>query len=683
MKQTKNLKYSALLILFTTALVLFAAPSMSYAADAAENAEVIYSTAESPDALPELDTGNTWPVTIDPATGDTNCESGENITLAQALGISEEKADELTSGSENENREELNDYLDEQGIYDTAETEDGQIQVAFPYACQELLVYLDQGELKNSYGASHAIYCELTKCYVLQYDSPQAAREAEELLREELGEDKVLVNLPMHAAVRWQYSTNFTPEMSTSWGVDRMALDTLRDKANNSSISRKVLVAVLDSGINRSHEMFANRTISPYSKSFIGQVADMGYDYYDDSGNGKGGGHGTHVAGTVADGTSGQISLLILKVFNYDGEGSLFIFDEGLQEAYNCGAKVANFSGAIPAESPVSASDKKTLNKYLKRFWDKGLLLVCAAGNEGVNTGYSYSFPASAAYNASVSAYESDDSDGSLNMAEWSNFGDPVDFTAPGVDIMSAGLSDAELYPKMSGTSMACPHITAAAAMIKLYNPKATPAEVFAMLKRICYKSPGMGTKDYYRGYGLPVFKNGAYPKLMRAQKITLSKTKYVYNGKVRKPSVTVKYGSTVLTAGKNYSISYKKNKKAGIATVYITGKGLFVGTVKKTFQICPKGTSLKKLKKGKKKLTITWKKQKKQTSGYQILLATNSKFTKGKKKVTVSGASKTKKEVKGLKSGKTYFVKIRTYKKVGKKKVWSAWSKVKKQKVR
>ena len=104
MKQTNSLKYSALLILFTAALMLFAAPGISYAADAAENAKVIYSTAESPDALPELDTGNTWPVTIDPATGDTNCESGENITLAQALGISEEKADALTSGSENEDR---------------------------------------------------------------------------------------------------------------------------------------------------------------------------------------------------------------------------------------------------------------------------------------------------------------------------------------------------------------------------------------------------------------------------------------------------------------------------------------------------------------------------------------------------------------------------------------------------
>ena len=97
-----------------------------------------------------------------------------------------------------------------------------------------------------------------------------------------------------------------------------------------------------------------------------------------------------------------------------------------------------------------------------------------------------------------------------------------------------------------------------------------------------------------------------------------------------------------------------------------------------------PKGTSLKKLNKGKKSIKIKWKKQsakmaKSRISGYQIQLATNSKFTKGKKTVTVKGYKKTSRKIKELKRGKKYYVKIRTYKTVGGKKYYSPWSKTKK----
>ena len=64
--------------------------------------------------------------------------------------------------------------------------------------------------------------------------------------------------------------------------------------------------------------------------------------------------------------------------------------------------------------------------------------------------------------------------------------------------------------------------------------------------------------------------------------------------------------------------------------------------------------------------------------TGYQIQLATNSKFTKGKKLVTVKGYATTSKKVKKLKKKKKYFVRIRTYKKVGKITYYSGWSKAK-----
>ncbi len=86
---------------------------------------------------------------------------------------------------------------------------------------------------------------------------------------------------------------------------------------------------------------------------------------------------------------------------------------------------------------------------------------------------------------------------------------------------------------------------------------------------------------------------------------------------------------------------------------------------------------------KAKKAAAVKWKKQaaKMSTSritGYQIQLATDSKFTKNKKTVNVKGYSKSSKKVTGLKGGKKYWVRIRTYKKVGSATYYSAWSKAK-----
>ena len=103
------------------------------------------------------------------------------------------------------------------------------------------------------------------------------------------------------------------------------------------------------------------------------------------------------------------------------------------------------------------------------------------------------------------------------------------------------------------------------------------------------------------------------------------------------------------------------------------------------TKKITPKKTKIKSLKKAKTsgKVTVKWKKQTAKVigshiSGYQLQLATNSKFTKNKKTVTVKGYKKTSKTVKGLKKGKKYYVRIRTYKTLGGRKYYSSWSKAK-----
>ena len=111
--------------------------------------------------------------------------------------------------------------------------------------------------------------------------------------------------------------------------------------------------------------------------------------------------------------------------------------------------------------------------------------------------------------------------------------------------------------------------------------------------------------------------------------------------------------------------------------------KGNYSGSKTAKFKINPKGTSLNKPKPGKKKMTVTWKKQAAQTTGYQIQYSTYSSFKKGCKIQTVSGAKKTKTTIKKLKAKKKYYVRIRTYKTVAGTKYYSAWSKAKSAKVK
>lgn len=155
-----------------------------------------------------------------------------------------------------------------------------------------------------------------------------------------------------------------------------------------------------------------------------------------------------------------------------------------------------------------------------------------------------------------------------------------------------------------------------------------------------------------------------------------------VYTGKALKPAVRVKYGSKTLKKGTDYTVTYKNNKVIGTAAVTVKGKGDYTGTAKVTFKINPKAVTGLKLAAGKGKLTASWKKPAGGVGGYQLQYALKKSF-EGGKKVTVSKSSTIKATLKSLKAGKTYYVRIRTYKKVGKTTYWSAWSAAKQAKVK
>lgn len=159
--------------------------------------------------------------------------------------------------------------------------------------------------------------------------------------------------------------------------------------------------------------------------------------------------------------------------------------------------------------------------------------------------------------------------------------------------------------------------------------------------------------------------------------KISLSTTKYTYNGKAKRPTVK---GLSAFVNGTDYTIAYKSNVKSGKATVTVTGKGDCAGLVKTaTFRIVPNKASISKLTKGKRNMKVRIKSQKKAAvSGYQIAY----KYGKSGKYKKVTTTKLTKK-IRKLKTKKYYYVKVRAYKKIDGKKYYGTYSKIKKIKVR
>lgn len=153
------------------------------------------------------------------------------------------------------------------------------------------------------------------------------------------------------------------------------------------------------------------------------------------------------------------------------------------------------------------------------------------------------------------------------------------------------------------------------------------------------------------------------------------------WTGKALNQSPVVKLSGKTLKNGTNYTVVYKNNNNVGKATLTIKGKGNYTGTITKTFNINPRGTSIAKLTKAKKAFTVKWNKQTKKMSkscvtGYQIQIATNKDFTKDKRTVTVKGYKAVSKEITKLSAKKQYYVRVRTYKTVSGEQYYSPWSK-------
>ncbi len=226
-------------------------------------------------------------------------------------------------------------------------------------------------------------------------------------------------------------------------------------------------VAVVDTGVDLDHP----------DLNVVGQYDAVAEAGGDDNGGDDGHGHGTHVAGTigaVADssgvvGVAPGVDIYAVRVLDDNGSGTYGNIIAGLEWVLTQQeVRVVNMSlGGMgdPASNTM-------LQDAIQALLDAGIVVCVAAGNEASDT--SGFIPAGYDLGIVVSAYDAYGGDN--GFAYFSNYGDAVDITAPGVTITSTYPDGA--YAALSGTSMATPHVAGAAAAYIAKYPELTPAEV-------------------------------------------------------------------------------------------------------------------------------------------------------------------------------------------------------------
>jgi len=220
-------------------------------------------------------------------------------------------------------------------------------------------------------------------------------------------------------------------------------------------------VYVIDTGIRTTHRDFEGRAV--FGANFV------------DTTEGDDNGHGTHCAGTIAGATVGlarDCRVIGVRVLNRQGSGTL----AGVAAGCNWVAQ-QHVEQKVPSVASMSLGGgwSQVLNDAVDGMIDNGVCSVVAAGNDNADA-CNYS-PASVERAITVGSTTTDASDNDVRSS-FSNKGDCVDFFAPGSNIASCGITSDTAYATMSGTSMACPHVAALAAIILQEYPHLSPTAV-------------------------------------------------------------------------------------------------------------------------------------------------------------------------------------------------------------
>lgn len=269
---------------------------------------------------------------------------------------------------------------------------------------------------------------------------------------------------------RIQWTPNDTYFSSQQWGPQKVQAPAAWDVTRSSS---DTWIAIIDTGVQYDHPDLAGKVVRGYD------FVDDDWDPYD------GNGHGTHCAGIAAAvtnngrgiaGMAPNATIYAVRVLNNSGSGTLDDVANGIIHAADSGADVISLS----LGASVGATTLKNAVDYA---WNKGVVVVAAAGNNGT------SLPTYPAYYSNAIAVAATDSND--NKAYFSNYGSSwVDVAAPGVNIVSTYRGSS--YASLSGTSMATPHVAGLAGLLDAQGRSAS--QIRAAIENTADRISGTGT---------------------------------------------------------------------------------------------------------------------------------------------------------------------------------------------
>ena len=264
-------------------------------------------------------------------------------------------------------------------------------------------------------------------------------------------------------------------QTGATWGLDRIDQRNrpLSGTFTYTATGAGVKAYIIDTGIRFAHTQFGGRATSGFDAVDGGSADDCN-------------GHGTHVAGTVGGSTYGvakSVSLVAVRVLNCSGSGSTSGVIAGIDWV------TGNHGPGQPAVANMSLGGgaSTALDNAVNNSINDGVSYAVAAGNGNIfgfaANACNYS-PARVAAAMTISATDSSD-----RKASWANYGNCVDWFAPGVSITSAWYTSNTATNTISGTSMATPHTAGVAAQYLQTNPGASPATVRTTLFNLTTKS--------------------------------------------------------------------------------------------------------------------------------------------------------------------------------------------------
>ena len=345
-----------------------------------------------------------------------------------------------------EKRSRAPDHIVENTLNVNIRRHQNQITITNDFQTKQLLVQMKGGaKIRDNFGAIQSV--DEDGLYLLQYRTERQAIRAFELF----GQEKNIQYVEPNKIMSHSSSQKSSSFLANRWGSEQIHADAFIQVLQNlnKNLTEEKLVSVIDTGLYTGHQMVTDR-----------HRADLGFDLVKNSGNMTDvDGHGTHVSGTIIDCTPSNVKIVPFQVFEKKGNdllASTLTVANAVNRARQAKVSVINLSLGSPG-------DDNTLRNNITAAVNAGIVVVAAAGNDGVAPA---NFPAR--YNNVIGVAAIDTNKKPVNF---SNFGTGVDIAAPGVSIQSAYISHPGSYVLLSGTSMASPHVAAVAMLLRLYRP--------------------------------------------------------------------------------------------------------------------------------------------------------------------------------------------------------------------